>query len=256
MSAGDKCGAREPVTPDPVREDPPADRFCDLILNGGVASGVVYPWALIELARHYRFRSIGGNSVGAMAAAVAAAGEYGRCIGVEDAFEPLRRFPLDLAEGPPDDKTKMFRLFQPSPKVRRLFNLFIDGVHANNPKHDNPPDTANPESPEPALGFWGFLHRLFQEYRIYLPLVLLMELTIAAVINTQGWYWSLTAALLGTAGAVFFVLVIIAFRFYRDLEALAKNDYGLCTGKGQGNGEEGLVEWLHRGVQLARPAAR
>ena len=84
--------------PDRLREEPPADQFCDLVLNGGVASGVVYPWALLELARHYRFKCIGGNSVGAMAAALAAAAEYGRCNGVENAFEPLRRMPLELAE--------------------------------------------------------------------------------------------------------------------------------------------------------------
>ena len=48
-------------TPDPLREVPPADQFCDVVLNGGVASGVVYPWALLKLARHYRFKCIGGN---------------------------------------------------------------------------------------------------------------------------------------------------------------------------------------------------
>ena len=39
-----------PVPP-PVTEEPPHDRFCDLVLTGGVASGVVYPWAIVELAR-------------------------------------------------------------------------------------------------------------------------------------------------------------------------------------------------------------
>ena len=64
VSAGDKPNPATPgwpPEPDPLCEEPPADRFCDLVLNGGVASGVVYPWALVELARHYRFRNIGGN---------------------------------------------------------------------------------------------------------------------------------------------------------------------------------------------------
>ena len=118
-------------TPDPVRESPPHDRFCDLILNGGVASGIVYPWALVELARDYRFHSIGGNSVGAMAAALAAAAEYGRCQGQANAFEVLRRAPLDLAKEE-DGQTKMLRLFQPSPGVRRLFALVLLGVRLGN----------------------------------------------------------------------------------------------------------------------------
>jgi hypothetical protein len=36
-----------------------ADRFCDLVMKGGVTSGVVYPPAIFELAQHYHFRSIG-----------------------------------------------------------------------------------------------------------------------------------------------------------------------------------------------------
>lgn len=46
---------------------------CDLVLKGGVTSGVVYPYAILELARRYRFRSVGGTSAGGIAAAFAAA---------------------------------------------------------------------------------------------------------------------------------------------------------------------------------------
>lgn len=51
---------------------------CDLIMKGGVTSGLVYPAAIAEIARSYRLRSIGGTSAGAIAAAAAAAMEYGR----------------------------------------------------------------------------------------------------------------------------------------------------------------------------------
>lgn len=46
---------------------------CDLVMKGGITSGVVYPPAVLELATRYRFRSIGGSSAGAIAAALAAA---------------------------------------------------------------------------------------------------------------------------------------------------------------------------------------
>src|SRR5262245_56305968 len=51
---------------------------CDLILKGGVTSGVLYPPAVLRLAEAFRFRSIGGASAGAIAAALTAAAEFGR----------------------------------------------------------------------------------------------------------------------------------------------------------------------------------
>ena len=58
---------------------------CDLVLKGGITSGIVYPSAIAKLASHYRLRSIGGASAGAIAAAAAAAAEFGRATG-----RPLR----------------------------------------------------------------------------------------------------------------------------------------------------------------------
>ncbi len=51
---------------------------CDLVMKGGVTSGIVYPTAMCRLARTFRFRSIGGTSAGALAAALAAAAEHER----------------------------------------------------------------------------------------------------------------------------------------------------------------------------------
>ena len=57
---------------------PPADRFCDLVMKGGITSGVVYPRAIMHFAQHYRLKNIGGTSAGAIAAVAAAAAEYRR----------------------------------------------------------------------------------------------------------------------------------------------------------------------------------
>lgn len=62
----------DPVHPDALRLE------CDLIMKGGVTSGLVYPAAIAEIARSYRLRCIGGTSAGAIAAAAAAAMEFGR----------------------------------------------------------------------------------------------------------------------------------------------------------------------------------
>lgn len=67
---------------------------CDIVMAGGVTSGIIYPGALAMIVRKFRFRSIGGTSVGAIAAAVTGAAEYGRQTGKKpNAFEILRTLP-------------------------------------------------------------------------------------------------------------------------------------------------------------------
>ncbi|WP_375767270.1 patatin-like phospholipase family protein [Archangium gephyra] len=99
---------------------------CDLIMKGGVTSGVVYPPAILDLARRYRFRSVGGTSAGAIAAAAAAAAEYGRerapeststgFAGLYGMMEELQR------EG------FLFNLFQPAPEARPLFDTLLHAM--------------------------------------------------------------------------------------------------------------------------------
>src|SRR5438270_4611550 len=49
---------------------------CDLVMKGGVTSGIVYPPVVQTLQPTYRFRSIGGTSAGDIAAAIVAASEF------------------------------------------------------------------------------------------------------------------------------------------------------------------------------------
>src|ERR1700730_1827419 len=51
---------------------------CDLVMKGGITSGIVYPPTLLQLKEQYTFRNIGGTSAGAIAAAGAAAAEFRR----------------------------------------------------------------------------------------------------------------------------------------------------------------------------------
>jgi predicted acylesterase/phospholipase RssA len=145
-------GDGEVPVPPPVDEVPPYDRFCDLVMTGGVASGVVYPWAIVELARHYRFRSIGGTSVGAMAAVLAAAAEYGRRVGFQKSFEVLRRTPGALGEVLPDGRTRMWSLFQANPKGQRLVRLWgLIGCGRDEPNLEPEPGPKAEPEPEPEL---------------------------------------------------------------------------------------------------------
>ena len=44
------------TTPDP---DDTGRRFCDLVMKGGITSGIVFPTAVAQLSTQYRFRHIG-----------------------------------------------------------------------------------------------------------------------------------------------------------------------------------------------------
>ena len=95
-------------------------RTCDVVMKGGITSGVVYPHALCELARTYRFANVGGTSAGAIAAAAAAAAEHGR---EQGGFEKLAALPDWVGAG-----DNLFRLFQPQPRTRPFFRLFTAGL--------------------------------------------------------------------------------------------------------------------------------
>src|SRR5215207_62602 len=102
---------------------PPSDfahpsKECDIIMKGGITSGVVYPRAVTELARTYRLRNVGGTSAGAIAAALAAAAEHGRGSG---GFQKLAEIPDFLA-------ANLTALFQPAPHARPAFEILLAGI--------------------------------------------------------------------------------------------------------------------------------
>ncbi|GAA1272656.1 patatin [Saccharothrix xinjiangensis] len=92
------------------------DRYCDLTMRGGATSGVVYPWAVVELAEHYRFRSLGGASAGAIGAAFTAAAQRGR---EQGGFRKLH----DLVDWFAAPGWRLAQLFQPSADTRKLFRI-------------------------------------------------------------------------------------------------------------------------------------
>ncbi|MGZ5618802.1 MAG: patatin-like phospholipase family protein [Usitatibacter sp.] len=100
------------------------EKFCDVVMKGGVTSGIVYPGAIVELSRHYCFQSIGGTSAGAIAAAATAAAEYRRRKHGSDAgYAQLASLPTDLMQTDGSGDTKLFRLFKPQPGTRPLFAM-------------------------------------------------------------------------------------------------------------------------------------
>src|SRR3954464_3621615 len=98
---------------------------CDLVMKGGITSGVVYPLAVCRVAEKYRLCNIGGASAGAIAAVAAGAAEDGRATGNRRdgaGFAGLEKLPEKLtAEVGPTRQPRLLSLFQPTEEASPLF---------------------------------------------------------------------------------------------------------------------------------------
>jgi predicted acylesterase/phospholipase RssA len=190
------------------------DLSCDLVMKGGITSGVVYPMAVVELARHYRFDSIGGTSAGAIAAVVTAAAEYGRA---EGGFEKVARLPDELSTG-------LLEKFQPVPELGALFNLLIAGLSRR-------PLTILRAA---LCGYGGGV------FRGALPGLAVL---VAGLVGA-GWGFGLLGLLMALLGAG--IGLVLGLR--RDIATrLPRHDYGICPGIGQeGCSGEALTDWMCR----------
>ena len=92
---------------------------CDLIMKGGITSGVVYPKVITQLSTEYRFNSVGGTSAGAIAAGFCAAAEYNRSInGTTEGFQILDSIPQEISP-------RLLKLFEPSHGHRKTFKYLL-----------------------------------------------------------------------------------------------------------------------------------
>ncbi|HSD00324.1 MAG TPA: patatin-like phospholipase family protein, partial [Casimicrobiaceae bacterium] len=111
-------------------------RFCDLVMKGGITSGVVFPSAVARLSRQYRFRNIGGTSAGAIAAAATAAAEFRRstdALHADYAFTRLGELARYLGERPDGKSSRLFRLFRPEAATRRHFAILAAMLNRGGP---------------------------------------------------------------------------------------------------------------------------
>ena len=96
---------------------------CDLIMKGGVTSGLVYPGAIATLAETYRLRNIGGTSAGAIGAVAAAAMEYGLRTGSNaDARNIMTRLHEDLAARTDQGASRLDAMFCGDPGTAPLLD--------------------------------------------------------------------------------------------------------------------------------------
>jgi predicted acylesterase/phospholipase RssA len=205
----------------------PSDLECNLVMKGGITSGVIYPKLIARLSDTYRLRSIGGTSAGAIAAAAAAAAQLGKHAGTNaEAFKRLENLPDELAQRVENGRgSVLLNLFQPQRSLARHFSLLTAALNAPSKLSliRRVATAIIPRFPMAALlGAAPGILLLFRSWGV-------------------GWFLSLFVTLVGAvATAMFFALRSFGQR-------LPGNFFGLCNGMpaSAGAAPAALTPWLH-----------
>lgn len=204
-------------------------RECDLVLKGGITSGVAYGGVLIALGREFRLRNIGGTSAGAIGAAIAAAAEYRRQTGGPPSFAELLQRPV-------------YELARPG---------FMTGLVV--------PEKAGRPALRAGLALmrqrrapcWRVLAALrvvvLSRWWAVLALLLAGAVATVAVVRADApmvlWVSLLVLLWLFTLGLAVFSSVLLTARATRRLLSDPAHGFGLSSGN------PGITSWLHETIQ-------
>jgi len=239
----------------PVRE-------CDLVMKGGVTSGIVYPSAVLELKNHYRFRSIGGASAGAVAAAFTAAAEFNREHG---GFDKLRSVYGQLQQN-----DNLRKLFQATPKTQPLLNLVLkldefradltsisrkDGALARVRAYAHFVRDVLRKSVVP--GLWkgrclGIFIGIILALALEVVVALLRSVLGTVTLGQSGLELVVLGALFATGG-YFLGELVAGLRGLYDAAfvGIPRNHFGICSGRSAESGAESsaVTDWTYKSLQ-------
>jgi predicted acylesterase/phospholipase RssA len=212
-------------------------------MRGGFASGLVYPRAIAKLAETYDFRSIGGSSTGAIAAAWTAAAALAAKRRPDIFQTRIKTHPLHLAQLK-GGKTVYERLFQPQPSTRRLFNIFTASLARESNFSKLGRVVAALYAQYPLLALAGAAFVLFP---------FLGEM----LAHGNGWVHLIMLGIrivfIGLLAAVFSLLAAAGGVIYDFCVLIPKNRFGVCSGSNKNIGDScgvlALTDWLHEFIQ-------
>jgi hypothetical protein len=204
-------------------------RECDVVMKGGITSGVLYPLAVCELARTYRLRNVGGTSAGAIAAAAAAAAEHGRAVDDPAAgFQGLAALPAWLGTD-----RHLEELFRPPEETRGLHEVLMRFVQ--------------PRRSWPAIVV-GIVRAGATGRRAWMPLVgaafggvCLASLVASGPGSVLDWVAVVVALLLTLVGLLVGAVASLVLTAGEQLDA---NFYGIVAGSQSHDGSDSLSDWL------------
>ena len=205
-------------------------RNCDIVMKGGITSGVVYPLAVVELSEEFRFKSVGGTSAGAIAAAVTAAAEYRRVTtGSRDGFEEIKALPDFLGGKATNGQSNLLNLFPPAKSTRRLFAVLAAFLGDRSK--------------------WSKGLRAFAALLVLSPLVTLISFTpLVVVLALLRWQKAPTLglAIVAIAFLLIGVLLLVGVSAWRALfHTIPANNFGFCLGI-----HSGIARLLFRGFGI------
>jgi predicted acylesterase/phospholipase RssA len=215
-------------------DDVEAAAECDVIMKGGITSGVIYPLAICELATRYRLHNVGGTSAGAIAAAAAAAAERGRRRRLADPASPAGGYGR-LAELPEELGKKLLLLFRPAPSTRSLFEIMVAASRA--PSRPIVPGKPGKVERGKRLGpkLWPTIRAVIGQQLGWFLLGLLIPVALAVLVlwlagPASAWVTVVVVVLAVLLGVVL-GLVLVGWSLYRVLvNDVRDNSYGICTG--------------------------
>jgi hypothetical protein len=212
---------------------------CDLVMKGGITSGIVYPSLVLKLAEHYRFASIGGTSAGAIAGALSAAAEYGRQRDNGGGTDKLEAALKSLGE-----PHAIVGLFQPTRATRPLFEVLTKALLAKRSRWRR-------------IAFVAGVAAKRRARAVVVGALLLAALVASIAVALVNFSTILALVWTILVAAPLIVLVIVATAvaavgglLLQTVRALGDSDFGMCPGTHQPGGEgEAVVEWLHEHIQ-------
>jgi Patatin-like phospholipase len=212
-------------------------KYCDLVMKGGITSGIVYPNAVLALAKEFRIKNIGGTSAGAIAAAVSAAAALGDRRKYKEksldpsasamGFEGMGEVSKSLAT-----QGFIYGLFQPAWGGRNAFRLIV--LLAGK-----------------ARALWKLLALL-----VAVILIAPLETLLALALLLGVGYWR--ARLLGVEASLLPSLLCAYavgawYSVLRIARVTRSNLLGLCNGRSTrrliGKDQPALTDWLHTVLQ-------
>ncbi|HEX7708164.1 MAG TPA: patatin-like phospholipase family protein [Thermoanaerobaculia bacterium] len=214
---------------------------CDLVMKGGVTSGIVYPGAICELAKEYSFANIGGTSAGAIAASLTAAAEYRRrADGSDEGFRQLAELPLRLSETE-EGVPLLRRLFQPDEASTGLFDVLTAAMGAR------------PGFRRRLAAGVAMMLRRFHRFSSMVAAVVVLLMGIVIWLGFRESFLASAVAssvILAISGAVLFVLAAFAEACSRGWRILPGHGFGLCSGRTVGDpSNAGLTDWLTETIE-------
>ena len=217
------------MPPESSTQTTPPERECDVVMKGGITSGVLYPSALVAIGDRYRIRGIGGASAGAIGAALGAAAEFGRASG---GYQRLSTLPNELGDG------QLAALFQPQPRTRPMLRLMLAATGNDRPTSGAPASARS--------RIWSIISALVRAFPIAC-VVGAAPGAVVVVVGAQASGWTRVVMIAtGVVLLVFGLVVAMLWRVWRKLTVdIPANLFGICRGiKVESSPGPGFTDWL------------